>query len=102
MHRFFDTTPDSVYGLLVGGMAMVIVVLWGAYYFQTRAYMNKLVELNVSCVETLKDLSANLVALRDAGVNMTDDLKEKIDRTREHLATLISNFAENARHEKEK
>lgn len=92
--RFFSISPDTVFGLLAGGEALIIVALWTAYYLQTRSYTAKLVELNVSCVETLKELSHNLVGLRDAGVNMTEDLKERIDRTREHIAMKIDNFAE--------
>lgn len=100
--RFFTTTPDTVYGLLVGALVLAVVGLWTAFALQTKSYTSKLVELNVSCVETLKDLSANLERLRDAGVNMTEDLRGEIDRTREHIASKIDTFAQNMRYEKGK
>lgn len=98
--RFFGTSPDTVYGVLVGAMALAVIALWVAFTMQTRSYTEKLVELNVSCVETLKDLSSNLERLRDAGVNMTDDLRAEINRTREHIAEKIENL--NLRYEKSK
>jgi dihydroorotate dehydrogenase len=110
--RYYDAGGGNILGLLLGSlavavsvMASAIVALWWRSNKREAAltdlmatksseYMAKLVELNVSCVSTLNDLSDNLEALRDAGVNMTDKLRSEIDRTREHIASKVDNLAE--------
>lgn len=109
--RYYDAGGGNILGLLLGSlavaisvMASAIVALW--YSGQRRnekmaellaekssEYQRELVDLNKSCVSTLNDLSSNLVALRDAGVNMTDNLADQIERTKEHIANKIDILA---------
>lgn len=107
--RLFDTNPTTVFGILVFVLTAAVVALWlqsnRRYTKQVESISEqyerqiiKLVELNVSCVETLKDLSGNLERLRDAGVNMTEDLRREINQTREHISEKLDNLAQNQRH----
>lgn len=110
--RYYDAGGGNILGLLLGSLALAVSVLASAIVAlwwrsnkreaaltdmmaqKSSEYMTKLVELNVSCVSTLNDLSDNLEALRDAGVNMTDKLRSEIDRTREHIGQKVDNLAE--------
>ena len=107
--RLFDTNPVTVFGILVFLLTMAVVALWlqsNKRYAQQVASMaaqyerqiEKLVELNVGCVETLKDLGGNLERLRDAGVNMTEDLRREINLTREHIGEKLDHLAQQQRH----
>ena len=111
--RFFDTDGSNLLGLLLGSMAIAVSVLSSAVgllwyrhnkqadkqaeqlHEQYERYIEQLVELNVDCVGTLKDLSANLMALKDSGINMNEELKSNIDHTREHIALKIETIKEN-------
>lgn len=86
-------------------MLVVLIVQWGlnvrrserlTELLASQAAHNtaQLVELNVDCVGTLKDLSDNLEALRDSGVNMSSRLREELDRTRDHISEKVDRLAE--------
>lgn len=96
--RFFETSPDTVFGLLVGALVLAVVALWVTYTLSTRTYTAKLVELNLTVVGTLKDLSHNLERLRDAGVNMTEDLRTDITNTRDHIASKLVDIENHLRY----
>jgi hypothetical protein len=113
IERFFTSDGSNLLGLLLGSMAVAVSVLSSAvgllWYkhnkqaerqseqlqVQYEKYIEQLVELNVDCVGTLKDLSNNLIALKDAGINMNEELKTTIDHTREHIALKIESIKEN-------
>ena len=93
LKRAFDTSPDTVYGILVGLLVLAIMSLsWFNYRQQ-----NKLVELNVSTIEVLKDLNTSLLLLKEEGVNLSERLVEHINHTRETISTKLENL--NSKHQ---
>lgn len=83
--RAFNVTPDTIYGLLVGLLVLAVIYLAWSLLKQQE----KLVELNVSTIEVLKDLNTSLLLLKEEGVQMTDTIKEQFRFTHEHVRNLI-------------
>lgn len=75
VRRSFETSPDTVYGVLVG--LMVLAIMFMAWIIVRKD--KKLIELNVSTIEILKDLNTSLLLM-----------KREIEETREHLEQYIS------------
>ena len=59
--RSFETSPDTVYGILVG--ILVVAIFYMAYRLSVKD--RKLVELNVSTIGVLKDLNTSLLLLKE-------------------------------------
>lgn len=75
VRRSFETSPDTVYGVLVG--LLVLGMIFMAWIIVRKD--KKLIELNVSTIEILKDLNTSLLLM-----------KREIEETREHLEQYIS------------
>lgn len=85
VERAWNISPDTVFGALVALMLSLCIYL----ILQLRKKDEKLVELNVSTIEVLKDLNTSLLLLKDEGVNMTDRLSAQLASTREHISDKI-------------
>jgi len=75
VRRSFETSPDTVYGVLVG--LLVLGIIFMAWIIVRKD--KKLIDLNVSTIEILKDLNTSLLLL-----------KREIEETREHIEKDIS------------
>jgi hypothetical protein len=90
----FGTSPDTVYGILVGILILAIIAIaYHAYKLQ-----GKLLELNISTIEVLKDLNTSLLLLKEEGANHSDKLINHINHTREHIAEKIVNLENRINH----
>ena len=49
-----------------------------------------LIELNGSTIEVLKDLNTSLLLLKQEGIKISEELKNHIDLSREHISNRIS------------
>jgi hypothetical protein len=88
VQRAFDISPETVYGVLVG--LMLITIIWLSWYLYTC--QKKLMELNISTIEVLKDLNTSLLLLKEEGDNHSSKLIDHISHTREHISEKINNL----------
>lgn len=85
LQHAFATSPDTVYGLLIALMCIAVGGLWAVGVWKDK----KLLELNISTIEALKDVVATLVAIKEAGINQSTNLKEAIETSRERIEEQI-------------
>jgi len=88
MERAWNISPGSVFGVLVGLQLLFIFYL--AWLHRTKD--NRLYKLNVDNIEILKDLNTSLLLLKEEGVNMSNDLRQHIDYTREHISSQLKSI----------
>lgn len=100
INRVFETSPDTVYGILVGVLAIAVVALWVEHNRKRNQYIDKLIQLNVTSVESLKAINSALDRIRDSNIANMSDLKDEIGHTREHIALLIRDLEHLMRHER--
>lgn len=91
--RFFNTTPDTVFGLLTGGMAIIIVVLWWAFYRKTNEYTAKLMDVALKSAEGMNLVGNNLDKLRDASEDDIALLRQDFERLRAEVLQKLDNLA---------
>jgi len=95
INKAFETSPDTVYGVLVG---ILVVGILSLYYKNSRLQsknwklQNKLISLNVSTIGVLKDLNTSLLLLKEESDNSTDKLINQITQIREHISNKIDSF----------
>jgi hypothetical protein len=88
LDRVFETSPDTVYGVLL--LLLVLAVIYLA--MQNRGMTKRLVELNVSTIDVLKDLDKSLLLFKEEAANMSDRLIQHIDHSREHISEKLANL----------
>lgn len=88
VRRSFETSPDTVYGVLVG--LMVLCIFYLAWLLARKD--RKLIELNVTTVEVLKDLNTALLLLKTEGVNVSDRLEAQIEETRDRILEKLNSL----------
>jgi hypothetical protein len=84
----FNTSPDTVYGILIAFMALAIAALWLMIWFKDK----KFVDLTIQTIVALKDVNSVLISIKENGVVMTDKLEKAITEAREHLDLKIENL----------
>lgn len=89
VERFFHTSPDTVFGLLTGALAMGVVALWVAYIRQTSAYTKDLRELHVANNKALGAVASALDRIRDTMAARQASISEDFDRLREYVGLLL-------------
>jgi methyl-accepting chemotaxis protein len=77
IQRSFDISPETVFGVLVGLLVIAILYL----VWRLQRITNKLIDLNVSTISVLKDLTKALEMYR-----------EEIKETREHFNVQLENL----------
>lgn len=91
--RFFQTTPDTVFGLLTGGLAAAVVVLWWAFYRKTNEYTGRLMEIALKSAEGMTLVGNNLDKLRDASEDDIALLRQDFERLRSEVLQELRNLA---------
>lgn len=91
--RFFNTTPDTVFGLLTGGLALAVVVLWWAFYRKTNEYTGRLMEIALKSADAMNLIANNLNRLRDANEDDIASLRQDFERLRTEVLSKIDSFA---------
>jgi hypothetical protein len=87
--RFFQTSPDTVYGLLTGALALAVVAMW----LQNRSLVKDLIDINTKNVEVLTVLVSKLDGMREASQDGVQDVKDFVNNAREQLLLKIDNLA---------
>jgi len=88
VNRSFETSPDTVYGVLVG---LLVIMLIGLCWYVYNLH-KKLVELNISTIEVLKDLNTSLQLIKEESDNHSSKLIDHISHTREHISEKINHL----------
>lgn len=91
--RFFTTTPDTVFGLLTGGLAVAVVVLWWAFYRKTNEYSSRLMEVALKSADAMTLVGNNLDKLRDASEDDIAKIAEGLERLRTEVLLELRNLA---------
>lgn len=88
LRRAFDTSPDTVYGVLVG--LLVLALIYMAWRLSRKD--KKLMELNQSTIEVLKDLNTSLLLLKSEGNNLSERLVTHIDASSAKITDQIAHL----------
>jgi hypothetical protein len=86
LDRVFEISPETVYGVLCLLLVLAIMYLTT----QNRGMTKRLVELNVSTIDVLKDLDKSLLLFKEEAANMSDKLIQHLDYSREHISEKIN------------
>lgn len=65
IERSFNTSPDTVYGILVGLLVIGLFVCFYLYIRMSRRAMDDLVQLNKDTVETFTNVNAVLISINE-------------------------------------
>ncbi len=90
----FNTSPDTVYGILIAFMALAIMALWVMIWFKDK----KFVDLTIQTIVALKDVNAVLISIKENGIVVTDKIQSAIDEAREHIVLKLENLESKTRH----
>ena len=93
--RFFNTTPDTVYGLLTGALAVAVVTLFGVYYKKTNEYASSIMDVALKCADAMNLIANNLDKLRDASEDDIVLLRQDFERLRSEILGKLDNLAKN-------
>jgi len=91
--RFFNTTPDTVYGLLTGALTIAVVTLFGVYYKKTNEYTGNIMDVAMKCADAMNLIANNLDKLRDASEDDIVLLRQDFERLRSEILGKLDNLA---------
>lgn len=91
--RFFNTSPDTVYGLLTGALTIAVVTLFGVYYKKTGEYTGRIMDVALKCADAMNLIANNLDKLRDASEDDIALLRQDFERLRTEVLGKLDNLA---------
>lgn len=86
LDRVFDINPGTVYGVLC--LLLCVAIIWLA--FDNRRKDFQLLKITSSTVSILKDLNTSLLLIKEELEDGTNELKDHIKNTREHISEKIN------------
>lgn len=92
--RFFQTSPDTVYGLLTGALAVAVVALWWSHQRQSERDRAALMDIILKNVEAMNLIGNNIERLRDANEDDMRSLADGIERLRIDFVSKLDTLAQ--------
>lgn len=92
--RFFETSPDTVYGLLTGALAAAVVALWLAFMRRAERDRRELLDIILKNVEAMNLIGNNIERLRDANEDDMRSLADGLERLRQDFVIRFDTLAQ--------
>ena len=85
LQRSFETSPDTVYGLLIGLLVVMLAVTFWLRERDRRRMSDTIINLKLATLESLKDMNSALVLLQQSQQHNADKILEELENTKQRM-----------------
>ncbi len=83
--RSFETSPDTVYGLLIGFLVIMLGLTFWLRERDRRKMSDTIINLKLATLESLKDMNQSLVLLQQSQNQNSNRILEELDKAHERI-----------------